>query len=245
MSKFSRGLLFVCGALVATCGAAMAQDSTPRRQRPVTIAASSAQAQQQAGAKTTEDPNTTRLFFGPTARSLPKGQTYLGVYELSMPFLQVGITNRFSIGGGTPLVFGIENSERPFWITPKLQVLNTGRTQVALGVFHAFTADYGGGGIAYGVVTTGDRDRSFTAGAGMAYAVEGGRAGVVMVGGDARIRRNVKLITENYVWRSGDGVLTGGFRFFGEHLSADLGMAIPIGAGEFVAFPVGNFVYSF
>ena len=41
-----------------------------------------------------EDPNRTRLFFGPTARSLPKGRGYVGVYELVMPFVQVGVTDR-------------------------------------------------------------------------------------------------------------------------------------------------------
>ena len=54
------------------------------------------------------DPNVTRLFFGPTGRSLKKGQTYLGVYEFLMPFVQYGITDRISIGGGTPFVFGFD-----------------------------------------------------------------------------------------------------------------------------------------
>jgi hypothetical protein len=193
----------------------------------------------------TPDANTTRLFFGPTARSLPKGQVYAGVYEFLMPFVQVGVTDRFSIGGGTPLVFGFEDFERPFWITPKLQVLDTGRTQVAAGLLHAFDSSSRGGGIAYGVVTHGDTDASFTAGAGMAYAVEGGRSAVVMIGGDARVRRNIKVMTENYVWQGGDAVLTGGLRFLGDHLSADLGLAFPIGAGAFFAFPVVNFVYVF
>jgi hypothetical protein len=36
-----------------------------------------------------------------------------------------------------------------------------------------------------------------------------------------------------------------GFRFFGEHLSADLALAVPIGADDLVAFPMINFVYVF
>ena len=59
------------------------------------------------------DPNNTRLFFGPTGRALPRGQVYLGMYEFVMPFVQVGITDRFSIGGGTPLVFGLGTRIRP------------------------------------------------------------------------------------------------------------------------------------
>ena len=35
------------------------------------------------------DPNPTRLFFGPTARSLKPGTGYVGVYEIVLPFVQV------------------------------------------------------------------------------------------------------------------------------------------------------------
>jgi hypothetical protein len=190
------------------------------------------------------DPNMTRLFFGPTARSLPKGKVYFGVYEFLMPFVQVGVTDRFSIGGGTPLAFGLDGGERPFWITPKLQVLDTGKTQLAIGAFQAF-ADGESAGIAYGVVTTGSPNASLTAGAGMAYSSDGGHGAVVMIGGERQASRRMSFVTENYLWKGGEGVLTGGVRFFGERLSADLGLAVPLGAGELFAFPVVNFVYVF
>jgi hypothetical protein len=193
------------------------------------------------------DPNNTRLFFGPTGRALPKGQTYLGVYEFFMPFVQVGVTDRFSIGGGTPLLFGFEGDglDRPYWVTPKLQVFSGRRTQVSVGLFQGF----GGGataGIAYGVATTGGALGSFTAGAGIAYNDDGERTAVVMVGADRQVRRNVKFVTENYVWGSGNGLVSAGVRFFGERLSADLALAAPVGdgLGGFV-FPLVNFVYVF
>jgi hypothetical protein len=191
-----------------------------------------------------QDSHNTRLMFAPTGRSLRRGEGYLGFYYI-LPFVQVGVTDRFSIGGGTPLVFGFDESERPFWITPKLQVLDAGQTQLALGAIHGFDLDGDGGGIAYGVLTTGRADASVTAGAGVAYSMDGGRAAVVMVGGERRIRRSVKILTENYIWQGGDGILSGGFRFFGERLSADLALAVPIGADALYAFPVVNFVYVF
>ncbi|MCA1558925.1 MAG: hypothetical protein LC753_10795 [Acidobacteria bacterium] len=191
------------------------------------------------------DPNSTRLFFGPTGRSLERGQTYLGVYEFMMPFVQVGVTDRFSIGGGTPLVFGIDDWERPFWVTPKLQLFHGASTDISVGALHAFDIDGDGGGIAYAVGTNGSPDGSVTAGAGMGYATGGGRAAVVMIGGERRVRRNMKLITENYVWNGGKGFASVGIRFFGERLSADLALASPIGADEFFAFPMINFVYVF
>ena len=191
------------------------------------------------------DPNATRLFFGPTGRSLPKGATYLGVYEFVMPFVQVGVTDRLSIGGGTPLVFGLEDGERPFWITPKLQLVNRHRTQLAVGAFHAFDTKGDGGGVAYVVGTHGDTGASFTAGGGVAYGRDGGRSAIVMAGGERQVRRNLTLISENYIWKDGNGIASAGVRFFGDRLSADLAIAVPIGADTLFAFPVVNFVYVF
>ena len=66
------------------------------------------------------DMHRSRLFFAPTGRSLEKGQVSVGVFEFLAPFIQVGVTDDFSVGGGTPLVFGIQDFDRPFWITPKV-----------------------------------------------------------------------------------------------------------------------------
>lgn len=190
-----------------------------------------------------DDRNQTRLFFAPTGRSLPKGDVSFGAYEFVMPFVQVGVTDRFSFGGGTPLLFGFDESERPFWITPKYQFLNRGNVQAAAGLFHLFAGGENAG-IAYGVVTVGGSSASLSAGAGMGYMDDGGRAAVVMVGGDRRVRRNLKVMTENYVW-DGGGIVSAGVRFIGERLSADIGLAVPLGVSGFVAAPVVNFVYVF
>ena len=189
--------------------------------------------------------NATRLFFAPTGRSLKKGQTSVGVYEFVMPFVQYGVTDRFSVGGGTPLVFGFDESERPFWITPKLQVLDTPSTQVAVGVLHGFNMDSTGAGVGYVVGTRGSVLGSVSIGGGLAYGSDGGKSGVIMVGAERTVHRNLKLMTENYLWKEGNGVISGGVRFFGERLSADVGMVVPIGTGEFFGFPVVNLVYVF
>ena len=190
-----------------------------------------------------EDPNRTRLLFGPTGRSIPRGEAYLGVYQALVPFVQVGVTDRFSVGGGTPLIFDFSGWQRLYWITPKLQVYSDGRTHAAVGVFHGF-AGGDGAGIAYGVVTRETDGGALTVGAGMGYTSEGHRGGVVMVGGEAPARRNIKWITENYLWRS-TAVTSGGCRFFGEHLSADIAVGIAFTDDGPFAFPVVNFVYRF
>ena len=191
------------------------------------------------------DPNATRLFFGPTARSLEAGHGYLAVYEILMPFVQVGLTDRISFGAGAPLVFGGDTTH-PFWISPKAQVFDSPRAKVAVGLLHIFAEDDDQVGIAYGVTTIGHEDSAMTIGAGYGYETSGGGgAAVVMVGGERRVSRRLKVVTENYVWEGPSGILSGGVRFIGDRLSADLGLVVPLSDDGFFAFPIVNFVWSF
>lgn len=193
-----------------------------------------------------EDPNPTRLFFAPTGRTLKRGEAYLGVYEILLPFVQYGITDRISIGAGTPLVFG-GGGDTPFWFTPKVQVVKMRSTEASVGVLHFVNVGEVNLGIAYGVLTQGGTDSAITVGVGYAYLRgdgEDGGAPVVMFGGDRRVSRRLKVVTENYVF-DGGGLLSGGVRFLGERLSVDLGLVSPLGAGVFVAAPVINFVWTF
>ena len=192
------------------------------------------------------DPNPTRLFFGPTGRSIKAGEAYAGVYEIFLPFVQVGITDRISIGGGTPLVY-MGGARRPFWITPKIQVLKTASTQAAIGAMHFLNLEDGSLGIAYGVVTQGSTDSAVSVGVGYGYERSGrssNGAAVVMLAGEHRVSGGIKLVTENYIFKGG-GIATAGARWFGERLSVDFGMVVPLGINEFVAFPIVNFVWQF
>ena len=191
------------------------------------------------------DPNPTRLFFGPTARALKRGDAYLGVYEVYIPFVQVGITDRISVGGGTPLWY-FEGNDRVYWFTPKVTIVDRGRTTAAAGVMHMIGIDDDSIGVAYGVVTHGSADSAITVGGGYAYARsdEGGGAPVVMFGAEHRVRRGLKLVTENYAFEGG-GIISAGVRFMGQRLSADLGLATPLGIDEFFVFPMVNFVWTF
>jgi hypothetical protein len=46
------------------------------------------------------------------------------------------------------------------------------------------------------------------------------------------------------VW-SGGGLATGGVRWIGERLAADLGMVVPLGEDVTIAFPMVNVVWKF
>ncbi|HUG42277.1 MAG TPA: hypothetical protein VMM12_17570 [Longimicrobiales bacterium] len=197
-----------------------------------------------------EDPNTTRLFFGPTGRSLGRGEGYFSVVEILMPFLSIGATDRLTLSGGAPLFFGSEGLEL-FWLAPKLQVARTEAFAGSVGVLAFFAPGAGGSvGVLYGVGTFGSTsDRAVTVGAGWGYDSEGGihDAPALMVGFESRMGRSTKFISENYIFPGeGAGILSAGPRFFGEKLTADLGLAMPLvrGADGFFIFPVVNFAWN-
>ena len=65
-------------------------------------------------------------------------------------------------------------------------------------------------------------------------------------GGETRVGRYTKLISENLFVPGEDGViLSAGMRFFGRRLSADAGLAGFAGEDGGCCFPLVNVVYNF
>lgn len=206
------------------------------------------------GAYWAEDPNSTRLFFTSTARPLRKGSGYISSFMLFLPLVAYGVTDRFTLAGGTPIL--PEAIGRVWYFAPKYTVMQRERSAFALGalgfVLPEDVVDDGSIGIMYGAGTWGSRDRAITAGAGWGYIWASGTSGVsnhpvVMLGGEQRVSRRVKLITENWVFTGGDneGFVSGGVRFIGDRLSADLGVGGFTATGTGCCFPLVNFVYNF
>lgn len=197
------------------------------------------------------DPHATRLFFGPTARAIEQGEGYFGVYELFFPFVSYGLTDRFTISAGTPIV--PEAIGEIFYLAPKYEVIRTGNTSAAVGVLALFaTSALEGGsvGLLYGVGTFGAPDGALTVGAAVPFVAgddgDIGREPVFMLGGEARLTRRTKFISENYLFPKFGGLASGGIRFFGERLSADFGIGAAFGDGETgCCLPLVNFIYSF
>jgi hypothetical protein len=199
------------------------------------------------GERWLDDPNGTRLFFGPTARAVGRGAGYFAVYELVLPYLTIGITDAFSFSAGTPII--PEAMGEVAYLAPKLTVVATEATQIAAGVLAFFGPDEdGSAGLLYGVGTFGSRDNAFTLGAAFPFATSDGFGDTpaIMLGGEARSSQRTKFITENYfVPGESIALLSGGFRFFGERLSADAGIGVFIGEGETACcLPLVNFVYA-
>lgn len=196
------------------------------------------------------DPNGTRLFFGPTGRSLQAGQGSFGVFELFFPIASYGVSDRFSISGGTPVI--PEAIGEAGYVDAKFQVIRSPRTQVSVGTLAAFgTDDVATAGLLYGVGTFGDADQALHVSAALPFYSDGedgdvGDDPLIMLGGEMRTSRRIKLITENYFIAGEDGaILSGGLRILGDRLTADFGVAAAIGDGSECCLPLVNFVYTF
>lgn len=197
-----------------------------------------------------DDPHATRLFFAPTGRALGQGEGYFGVYELFFPFVTYGVTDRLTLAAGTPII--PEAIGEFAYFGPKLLLVNAPRMQVSAGVFAGFF-DGGTAGVAYGVGTWGTRDDAVTAGAGWGFTTDGDGGSdisnepLILLGGETRVGRRTKLLTENYfVLGEAGALVSGGIRFFGDRLSADAGLGLYVDDSETeCCLPLINFVYSF
>ena len=195
------------------------------------------------GAFWREDPNRTRLFFGPTARGMRPGGGYVAAYEVVMPFIGVSLSDRFMLAGGTPF-FGGFDGDRPYWVAPKLRVFSRNSTDVAVGAL-VFAVSDESFGVLYGVGSFGSPDKAVHLGLGYGFVNdEVGDRPTVMVGFEVRGSRSVKLLSENYMFPGGVGLLSIGPRFIGGRLSADLGLGIAFSEGDHATFPIVNFVYT-
>jgi hypothetical protein len=184
-----------------------------------------------------------RLFLGPTGRTLGRGDSYIAIDSLFLPMFQVGVTDRFSVGVGKPFyVF-----TKAVWVTPKFRVYRSAKTAASVGLLHTFGTIGDIGGAAYGVVTRGSSDNSVTAGVGWIYEDsrdDGPREGTpfLLIGGERRVGRRSKVLTESYVFRDGAIVSVGG-RLITRTFSFEAGILTPIGGDGLYPGPFFNFIW--
>lgn len=196
-------------------------------------------------------PNDSRLLFAPTGRMLRRGDGYFSNTYLFVQHLAGGISNRFTLGAGMSLIPGLDINQNIFYVTPKLGVYNSERTNVAVGVLAGYLpgedSDYDpqyddpgtSFGILYGVSTFGSPDGHVTLGGGLGYVNSDlGEDPILMIGGEKRVARRASLVTENYLFPTApdfNNVVSYGVRFFGEKLSVDLAFFNTL--GESTIFP--------
>ena len=197
-----------------------------------------------------DDPNDTRLFFAPTSRTLKQGDGYIADYWVFFPFVAVGAFDRLVLSGGVTLFPGAK--QQLFYLAPKVGLYQGELVGVAAGILYMniTSLEEDGVGIAYGVSTIGNSDRSVTVGLGWAYSgKEVEKKPIVLLGGEVRLSQSIKLISENWIFPDTDfSLLSLGIRFFGRQLATDLALMYPYGAemGDgFPFFPWLSFAYNF
>ncbi len=194
------------------------------------------------------DPNTSRLFFGPTARALGSGGGYFAVYEVLFPFVGIGIGSKLNLAGGMTLVPGAPYQF--IYAAPKLTIVESKISSTAVGLLAMkITSDEDTWGMVYGVSTFGPPERSITVGLATGfYNGEFGKNPIIMLGGETRVSEKVKLITENYIVAGGYNILTGGIRIMGRRMSTDLAFVTStsfLSEGGFPLIPWVGFAYNF
>jgi hypothetical protein len=195
-----------------------------------------------------DDPNSTRLLFAPTGKSLKAGQGYFAVYEVFFPFIAYGITDYLTLSGGMTLLPGADN--QAFYLAPKITPVQQQNLDLSAGVLYVkVPGDYDPAGIVYGVGTYGNEQNTLTFGLGYGFAgSDFSEKPVLVIGGELRISKSIKLITENWLVPGIDEkLLSLGLRFFGERLAADFAMMYMTGtdANDFPFLPWIGFAYNF
>ncbi len=193
------------------------------------------------------DPHDTRLFFGPTGRTLAAGSGYFSDTYVFLFNAAVGITDRITIGAGMSVIplpdFLRDNV---YYVAPKFALVRSDSFNLAVGAILGFSGHFSGpmsgsADMYYLAGTNGAPDASFTYGLG--YANSAGTvhdATLLMFGGNRRVARKLSLMSENYVVLARHEVTWAplyGVRFIGERLSTDLGFVNYIGHNAKPVFP--------
>ena len=199
-----------------------------------------------------ENPNTTRLYFSPTARMLEGGKGYFADYMLFFPSVAFGITGNLTIGGGMTLLPGVDIDDQVFYFTPKIGIKTSSNTNFAAGALILALPEIDDEspvvGILYGVGTFGKPDGSVTLGLGYGFVEdEIADKPMFMIGGEKRISRRMSFVSENWIFPEVDEpVVSYGFRFFGEGISVDLALFNVLGEDIFFpGIPWVDFVFNF
>jgi hypothetical protein len=177
------------------------------------------------------DPNTSRLFFGPTARTLEQGNGYFADYYLFFPVVAYGVHDRVMVSAGMSIIPGL--SSQLLYATAKVGVVRSENGALAVGGFYATVPDEADAalGTAYGVATLGNADYAFTFMGGYPFTTQDvAQEPLFMLGAEMRIARRAKFLGE--LWKfpeTSEVPAVFGLRWFGERLAVDFGFAYVAG----------------
>ncbi len=169
-----------------------------------------------------ESQHDSRLFFGPTARSVAPGSVYITWQEFILVSGAVGVNSGVTLLGGLTIVPG--TSAQFIYAAPKMTVMQHEKTAVAVGAFvGAISSELEPGGLVYGVVTRGTADAGATLGLGFAFGDgEAYSRPAIMAGFERRLTDRTHILSENYVIPGAGALFLLGVRIFDARMTFDL-----------------------
>jgi hypothetical protein len=195
------------------------------------------------------DPNTTRLFFGPTARTLPQGSGYFADYFLFFAVVGYGVHDRLMLSGGVSLVPGASN--QLVYVAAKAGLVRSPTFAFALGGVWGTVPGVAGAslGSGYGVATFGTEDHAVTLLGGYPFtAAKVASEPLFMLGGETRLGSRSKLLAEFWKFPATDQVpVNFGVRWFGDRIAVDFGFIYVFGTNPqgWPFFPWVDFAVNF
>jgi hypothetical protein len=171
------------------------------------------------------DPNDARLFLAPTARPIRKNVLLISDVELFFPMIGYGIENFGSIVGGVSIFPNAEN--QLIYVNAKITPYRFKYGDIAVGLIYfdwtqknAYNLIVG-----YAGATLGTQSASFSGGFGYAFDKYKKTAGLIVLGGEVRLAKDLKAITENWIYTKAYFFPMSflGLRFFGPAVALDAG----------------------
>jgi len=145
------------------------------------------------------NPHDTRYFFGPSGIPIKKGNGYYQNILVTTNFVNVGLTEHISVGGGFEFISTITGN--PVWfLTPKLGFEVAKNVHIGGGVIVAGIAADDIISLGYGVVTLGNTETNLTIGGGYGFANgDLSTFPTIMISGTHRVSNGLALLSENYI----------------------------------------------
>jgi len=186
------------------------------------------------------DPNTSRLFFAPTARTLPRGSGYFADYYLFFPVAAFGVSDRVMLSGGMSIIPGL--SSQLLYVAGKVGIARSPSAAFAVGGFWATVPDEADAslGMGYAVTTLGSDDHAVTLMAGYPFTTQAvAPEPLFVVGGETRVSDRAKLMAE--LWKLPDESnvpALSGVRWFGDRLAVGFGFVYVLGSDSIEGWPL-------
>jgi hypothetical protein len=171
------------------------------------------------------DASSSRLFFAPTARTLPGGSGYFTDYYIVFPTVGFGVSDRVMVSGGVSIIPG---SDQFVYFAGKVGVVQKPAAAVAFGAFWATVPNESDAtlGMGYVVTTFGSEDNAITLLGGLPFTTHDlAPQPLFVVGGETRIGSGSKLMVEAWKLPEESSVpVLFGVRAFGRQLSVGFGL---------------------